>query len=105
MNPAKTTHPLIAIQAILLTLDRVTPHHPSCQMRETGRGQCTCIVGQIKGAADAVAVHAATLDSLTRALANLYAACPHTDATGRAREQAHAALVEAGYFPNGIEAA
>jgi hypothetical protein len=74
-------------------------------MRETGRGQCTCIFGQIKGAADAVAVHAATLDNLTSALAKLYAACPRNDATVRAREQARAALVEAGYFPNGSEAA
>lgn len=98
MNPPETTLPLVAIQAILLTLNRVTTHHESCQLRETGRDKCTCIVSQIKGAADAIAVHAATLDSLTTALAILYATCPLNDATRQSREQARVALVEAGYF-------
>src|ERR1051325_6055361 len=98
MNPAETTHPLIAIQAILLTLDRVTPHHVNCLIRETAEGQCTCIVGQIKGAADAVAVHAGTMERVTAALAKLYAVCPNSDSTCQAREQAHTALQDAGYF-------
>jgi hypothetical protein len=70
----------------------------SCKLREAGDGECTCIVSQIKGAADAVAVHAATLDSLTAALAKLYATCPLNEATRQSKAQAHAALVEAGYF-------
>ena len=98
MKVEKAVHPLVAIQAMLLTLDRVTPHHSTCQMRETGDGGCTCIVSQIKAAADAVAVHASRSDNLTAALAGLYAACPDTKATRRAREQAHTALEEAGYF-------
>ena len=55
MNSTKLEPPLVAIQALLLTLDRVTPHQANCRMRETGAGKCTCIVGQIKDAADTVA--------------------------------------------------
>ena len=98
MNPSAITPPLVAIQAILLTLDRVVTHLENCQLRETGRGNCTCIVSQIKGAADAVAVHSARLESVTAALAELYEACPLNEATRQSKEQAHAALVDAGYF-------
>jgi hypothetical protein len=101
MNSAKLEPPLVAIQALLLTLDRVTPHQASCRMRETGEAKCTCIVGQIKDAADVAAVHAAALDSLTRALADLYEVCPQNESTSWAKQQARAALVEAGYFKNG----
>ena len=100
MNSTKLEPPLVAIQALLLTLDRVTPHQATCRMRERGEDKCTCIVGQIKDAADVVAVHAATLDSLTRALADLYEVCPQNERTSRTKQQARAALVEAGYFKN-----
>jgi hypothetical protein len=98
MNSTKLEPPLVAIQALLLTLDRVTPHQANCRMRETGEDKCTCIVGQIKDAADVVAAHAAALDDAIRALAELYAVCPQNEITTRAKQQARAALVEAGYF-------
>ena len=103
MNSTKPEPPLVAIQALLLTLDRVTPHQANCLMRQTGEGKCTCIVGQIRDAANAVAVHAANLDNMTRALAELYAVCPENDNTSRAKRQAHSALVEVGYFRSGTQ--
>src|SRR5262249_14220677 len=100
MNSTKLRPPLVAIQALLMTLDRVTPHQANCRMRETGEDKCTCIVGQIKDAADVVAVHAATLESLTRAVAELHEVRPQNESPSRAKQQAGAALVEAGYLKN-----
>jgi hypothetical protein len=51
------------------------------------------------GAAPTVPHHSRTaLESETTALARLYATCLLNDATRQSREQAHAALIEAGCF-------